>query len=386
MNSLTGKTGVFDNIAVENKQMISKRLGELGLTLEDTPQAIREKLNAWLIKLENKLSVQIGSADYNSIVAKALELENPGKGLFIKKAKALEMLKANPPQNILSHFGYGSVDKLVEKEGLEQVYSALRFIEPGEWMNKIFIGSYAGLTIADFEEREVQTIVLNEKWLQTAEKFLQKKYHNVSHLKELGVIFIIPIEINTDGELMRVFTLLLHYLNEVPFYSSLFRKFGGESDFAGKLISLLRGDVPLTQSPIANRQSIMIIQRYLAKDDPNDPRLFIPHVNPEAEHWYKAQKSLGKLPGFADITDYDFVGDFFTNNANLQTGVNTANNGEFISFSLIDLTMTLVKKGESKYLYHQQEALWNKIFIEYLGRGKMNQLIEENIIGGVIKL
>jgi len=47
--------------------------------------------------------------------------------------------------------------------------------------------------------------------------------------------------------------------------------------------------------------------------------------------------------------------------------------------------MSLVKKGEIKYLYHQQEALWNKIFIEYLGREKVNELIEENIIEGFIK-
>jgi len=50
------------------------------------------------------------------------------------------------------------------------------------------------------------------------------------------------------------------------------------------------------------------------------------------------------------------------------------------------LVMSLVKKGEIKYLYHQQEALWNKIFVEYLGRDKMNELIEENIVDGFIKL
>jgi len=47
--------------------------------------------------------------------------------------------------------------------------------------------------------------------------------------------------------------------------------------------------------------------------------------------------------------------------------------------------MSLVKKGQIKYLYHQQEALWNKIFSEYQGRERMNELIKENIISGFIE-
>ena len=57
-----------------------------------------------------------------------------------------------------------------------------------------------------------------------------------------------------------------------------------------------------------------------------------------------------------------------------------------VSFDLTDLIMSLVKKGQVKYLYHQQEALWNKIFSEYVGRERMNELIEEDIINGFIKL
>ncbi len=35
-----------------------------------------------------------------------------------------------------------------------------------------------------------------------------------------------------------------------------------------------------------------------------------------------------------------------------------------------------------KYLYHHQESLWNKIFTEYFGEEKMEELIKENIIKG----
>jgi hypothetical protein len=215
---------------------------------------------------------------------------------------------------------------------------------------------------------------------------MEKKYHNLSHLKELGAIFIVPIKIDTQGETTRLFTLLLHYLNEVPFYSSLFRRYGKDEDFAVKLMSLLRGDVSEDPLPDKERITWRIIQRYLAKDNPQDQRLFEPHVNPEAEHWYKAEASFAQMAAehghagsslFGFWKGLDFVGDLFE----------SANNGSMlISFDLIDMVMSLVKKGEVKYLYHQQESLWNKIFIEYFSRDEMNQLIDENIIKGYIEL
>lgn len=131
----------------------------------------------------------------------------------------------------------------------------------------------------------------------------------------------------------------------------------------------------------------LVIQRYLAKDDENDSRLFMPHINPEAEHWFRAEEDLGRLSrmlgrnegrlSLGYWTGLDFVGDFFKNNSG---------NEQLVSFDLIDLIMSVVKRVEIKYLYHQQEALWNKIFSEYLGRETMNRMIEENIIKGFIEL
>lgn len=299
------------------------------------------------------------------------------------------MLEKFPPQNMLDFFGCKTAAELVDKKGLSSVFSALRFTQNTEWMHKFFDEAYNDLTADDFEEREVELKVLEPEWLDAAEKFLEKKYHNLSHLKELGVIFIIPIQIDTPGETLRMLTLLLHYLNEVPFYSGLFKKFSKEQDFAGKVKSLLRGDVPKGKLPESENIAIRIIQRYLAKDNSDDFRLVEPHINPEAEHWYKAEENLRGLDSmiagaedgmFSRWQKLDFVGGFFSD------GLMGTGDEELVSFDLIDLTMSLAKKGEIKYLYHQQEALWNKIFIEYLGRDKLNELVEENIIDGLIKL
>ena len=149
----------------------------------------------------------------------------------------------------------------------------------------------------------------------------------------------------------------------------------------------MRGDVPSGPMLDGGKMTWRIVQRYLAKDNENDPRLFEPHVNPEAEHWYRAERDFGRLGRMMEEEDskmsfrfwigLDFVGDYFKDRNGQE---------QLVGFNYIDLVMSLVKKGHIKYLYHQQEALWNKIFLEYMGRETMNQLIEENIEKGFIEL
>lgn len=374
LGALTGKRGVIESIVEENKILVDRVLSGLRLDRDSPSWKVYKALIRRLTALDEKLSGLVK----NRLQEKALELIAPPKGFFIKKDKAADLLEKRKPYNLLNHFGYHSVRELIDREGFASTVSALRFTQSTEWMHSFFTDSYRRLQPGDFEEREVEVIELNDKWVDVARKFLEKKYHNVSHLKEFGVIFVIPFKSGAKGEALRVFMLLLHYLHEVPFYSRLFKKFSKEPDFTEKLKSLLRGDVLSVEeagrfTPHISRPTWLVIQRYLAKDDRHDLRLFLPHVNPEAEHWFKAQQSLSKLgPDFEFWEGLDFAGDYFDE--------------ELLSFDLIDSVMMLVKRGEVKYLFHQQEALWNKIFIEYFGRDKMNELIEENIIKGYIEL
>jgi len=394
MARVTGQKGVLEAIAAENDQLVKKSLAELGLPEDSSAEEIYGSLIGKLSHIDKHLFELLDKPDLSNMsnvcgkmCEVAFQVFPPPKGLFIKKEKVTQLLNKHKPDNLLKHFGYSSVDELVEKEGFSSVVSALRFAQNQDWMHKFFDEAYSNLRPSDFEERDVELIVLNQKWLEVAEKFLEKKYHNVSHLKEFGVIFVIPLKIDTPGETLRLFTLILHYLHEVPFYSSLFRRSMGNPDFNDKFKSLLRGDVPSGAIMESGKVVWRIVQRYLAKDNENDTRLFQAHVNPEAEHWFRAEGDLGRLArmlkkddgevGLSCWTGLDFVGGYFKDR-----------NGEeiLVSFNFIDLIMSLVKKGHIKYLYHHQEALWNKIFSEYMGRETMNRMIDDNIIRGFIEL
>ncbi len=405
MSVVSGKTGVLDAVVGNNDQNIDRALADLGLTRASTAEEVYGALTQKLLIIDNKLFELLDrpdlsklSDDPGKIRDTALNIFTPPKGFFIKKERVAELLEKDPPQSLLEHFGYQSASELIEKEGFASVVAALRFTQTEEWMHQFFDVAYKDLKPEDFEDRDVEIKIMDTKWLAIAEKFIGKKFHNVSHLKEYGIIFISPESMEPAGETLRMFLLLLHYLHEVPFYSGLFRKFLHDADFIPKLQSLLRGDVlEIQEARIKNQGSRtwLIIQRYLAKDDIHDPRLSMHHVDPEAEHWYRVAQNFQKLAevmndsggkfNIAYWTNLDHIGDFFVSTAPSSSKFATGSE-KLVSFDVVDLIMSLVTRGEVKYLYHQQEAMWNHIFSEYMGRDRMNQLTEDNIISGFIKL
>ena len=307
-------------------------------------------------------------------------------GFFLKEEKAREFLAAEPPKNVMKYLKYSSVEEMLAEEDLFEVYSSLRFVEDEEWMNGVFFKQYESLKPEDFEEREMRLQVLDAKWVGAADGFLKHKWHNISHLKEMGVVFVIPATFGIAGEILRMMSLIFHYLSEVPYYSDIFRKLAEKPSFSKNFISLLRGDVLDKKMQEGDKSLWFVVQRYLAKDDPNDWRLFVPHINPEAIHWLRAEENLieaGKrLDGNHDDLGFwfhlDWVGDFFKD----KDG-----NDILISFDLVDVVMSLVKKKEQvKFLYHHQEALWNKIFIEYFGREELVRRSQDHLLKGYFEI
>lgn len=393
LKTAAGKDDALKRIVEENERLMSMRLEELNVSsgsAEAIYLALIDKIRADDRKLAEYFMLRNISTEQGSrtILNFCKELANVGKGFFLKEEKARALILAEPPKNILKAMGYKSADELLKKEDLFEAYGALRFMEDRDWLNNVFFKQLEKITPDDFEEREIEVRALSAKWRDAARTFIKKKYHNVSHLKELGLIFVIPEELGIPGEVMRLFTLVLHYLHEIKFYSDLFKLYAQITEtrtFAARLISALKGDVlDVRFSEEQRGRKWMIVQRYLAKEDPYDWRLFEPHVNPEAIHWMKAEDDVARLGErfgkleFGFWRNLDFVGDYFSDASGVEV---------LVSFNLIDTVMSLAQERELvKYLYHHQEALWNKIFMEYIGKEKTEELIIKNFEQGFIKI
>ncbi len=393
LSQFTGKKGVFDRIIYENEVRIKDRLQKLGLSEDAHAKEVYDALigkveshDVWLCERtgSNKCSVP---QDFLNAIAIAKKVLKIPKGYFIKMEKAAELLKKTPPTKIIAYLGYRTVEEMLAKEDIVEILAALRFVEGNEWLNKSFFPQYNSLTPADFEDRAVEVRVLSEKWAKFAKIFVMKKWHNVSHLKEFGILFVIPTSLGISGELLRMLSLIFHYSHEIPFYSEIIKTLAEHpKTFVEHLLSLLRGDTLDKRLPENDSVQWLVIQRYLAKDDENDWRLFVPHINPEALHWHKAEDDLeASASSFGELgrglnfwRDLDWVGDFFHD----EMG-----NDILVSFDLVDTVMGLVKRHEQvKFLYHHQEALWNRIFIEYFGEAQLEEYCKKFLITGYFEL
>lgn len=396
-SEITGKRSVFDSIAKENDSIVEERIRWLGLSMNASAKEVYDALISKVEADDYKLSRAFGMPSWTSqkgceyvgnIAKKVIKNSGaPTRGFFLKKEKARELLEKEPPRKILAYLGYGSVEKMIEKEDLFEIFCALRFVEGNEWLNKKFFRFYEHLTPDDFEEREIEVRALSPKWNNVARVFVMKKWHNISHLKELGVVFIIPISLGISGELLRMMSLVLHYLHEVPFYSDMFRMICEErKTFSNNLISLLRGDVIETKISEGEKTLWLVVQRYLAKDDENEWRLFVPRINPEALHWARASLDLARIGEVIPLQggnlsfwkDLDWVGEYFKDDIGNDT---------LVSLNVVDTVMSLVQKKDLiKYLYHHQEALWNKIFQEYFGEKLLEKAMKKHLLRGYFEV
>lgn len=385
MSEVFGRRGVLEKICRENQKtidMVLKKLDSEETGAAHIKSILRKIIYTHEGELLKFLEIIEGKDKFEKAAALAKKIANIPKGFFLKKSHGADILKKRKPENLLKYLKLSTVEEAMSKYDVSELFSALRFVESDLWMHQTFEEVYSHFTPDDFEEREVEVRVLGPEWREISEKFVLKKHHNLSHLKEFGVIFLNPISEDIPGKFLRDFALFLHYFHEISFYSKLFRRYSSEDDFSDKLKSLLRGDVPEVYKTPPGEW--LIVQRYLYKENSNDPRLYMPRVNPESIHWMRGERDLTLFRAeearlnLGLWHDLDWVGGIFDHG-----------NEEVVSFDLEDNAMSLVSFMEGKnqsFNYHQREAMWTKLFFAYVG-GEENaeKLIVENFGKGTIK-
>jgi hypothetical protein len=407
LTKVSGKRDVLSSLAEENDARVRRALDALDCPPSVSAEELHEKLMAEVTKDDRAISKLLSESNLGtvkgceSVIELAKEIVGIPRGYFLKRDIAEHLLRRNPPQNLMRELGVDSIDVLLKEYSLEAIFPAVRFAEDKQWLNDVFFRPFETLSPHDFEEREAKIIVLPEKFREIGAQFAGKKLHHISHLKELGIIFVLPVEsedhTTPPGTALEILTLVLHYLYEVSYYSNIFRRYARDPRyFSANLVSALRGDVlPAPPDEEGGKRRFLIVQRYLAKDDPSDPRLFVPHLNPEAIHWRHVEEQLEVFAsthpesGLGFWRGLDFVSEFFPLSSSreqyLARGVSEA---ALISFDLIDNLISHNRHSSvfTKYLYHHQEALWNEIFFAYLGRAQVEQMLEENLEKGYIEV
>ena len=275
----------------------------------------------------------------------------------------------------MEKLGYDDIEQMFANEDFDEIYTALRFSEGSDWLNE-YDERLKTVTPDDYEERDIRIIAMDhDKYVDLAEHFTQKKLHNVTHTKEMGVIVVVPLrDAHSKGLTLKTLPLLLHYLNEVKLYSNFFKLKAKQPHFGKTVVETLIAD-PGTASQMAGQYvHWRVIQRYFGKlKDESHKEAFEPHVHPEDLHWRKAEDLLYEIDPEMDFwKGMDYVGLFF--------------DGAPVSVNFVDMSLSYANSipYEARYFYHMRESLWNEIFIRYMSYPNLERQVLQQLDNDMI--
>lgn len=384
LEKASGQQGIDARLIGEIAEKMRHGVEKIGLDPHDT--TAKELYGGLMSKMaEDNMRVTrlIGGTDPDDVramvplmVAAVKKMKVNRSAWVLKRSVAKKLLTQMPPKKLMSHLGYRSIDSMLKHENIDEIYTALRFSEGGEWLNK-YNELFKTIKPSDFETRDISLVVMDhDKYVDLATHFVEKKLHNITHTKEMGVIVVVPMHAERmKGITLKSLPLIFHYINEIRLYSAFFKLKQVNSNFGETVVETLIAD-PGKASQMAGQQvHWRVIQRYFGKlKDEAHPEAFQPHVQPEDLHWRRAEEMLAELdPEMKFWQGMDYVGKIYEGQSP-------------VTFNMMDVSLSYSngENYENRYVYHFRESLWNEIFMRYMGQKNLEDQILKQLDNDMI--
>jgi len=384
LEQASGRLGADVRLIADITEKAHVNMRELGLDPSNTTgKELYRALDARVATDNQRVAEIIGASDPDDVrhlipyMVKAANNVTFNRKVFVlKHDKAKEFLRQMPPRNLMKKLGYDEVEAMFAHEDFDELYPALRFSEGEKWLSQ-YNELFKTVTRKDYEERDIRIVVMDhDKYVDLAAHFVEKKLHNITHTKELGIIVVVPMHAERmRGLALKSLPLLLHYLNEVKLYSTFFKLKSHQKNFGEVVVTTLIAD-PGNASQMAGQYvHWRVIQRYLGRHRAEAPvEAFEPHVQPEDLHWRRAEDLLYQIdPALEFWKDRDYVG--------LPMNEETP-----VSFNLFDVSFAYSNSElyENRYVYHFRESLWNEVFVRYMSYSNLEHQILQQLDNDMI--
>ena len=345
---------------------------ELGLDPRDTTgEELYHTLQALIKKHDEFLAQAIGVTELTDTdellvcIVKAVERLAFTKSCWaIKPSVGKRLIRAMPPKKVMKQLGYKSIDSMLKRENIYEIYAALRLAESPTWLDR-FISSYRQLQTSDFETRNIKIISLSAKrWGDVPRNYVYHHHRNLTHLKEFGIIVVLPL----PGEHLRgicitVLSLLLYYVNEIRLYSTFFKLQQVKPNFADIFVTALRKDTSDTAMLAGQPLHWRAIQRHFGRLRRNAlPAIFEPYVQPDDLLWQQAETLLYRLePALKFWEGMDYVA--------------VPTKGRPISFNLMDNALGYCNQlpYSRRVGQHFRASLWDELWVRYMSQTTLEQ-------------
>ena len=380
----SGSRGIDVKLSTELDQNYQLKARELGLDQHDTHgQELYHALQALTEKHDLFLARSLGIKDPHNVAetltkikAKVDKLDIPMTCWAIKHSVAKKLLKQTPPKKVMKLLGYRSVDSMLKRENIDELFGSLRFVESDQWLIR-FVKTYKKLQPQDFETRKIKIIELPEKrWGIKANEYVRSKRLNITHLKEMGVVVLLPMPVSKlRGVCLAVLLLTLHYIDEIRTYSALFKLEQVRPDFAANLINTLINDPSDSFSLLGRPVHWRILKKHFGRSRVGYlPEVFEPHIQVDDMLWRRAEEVLYKIePALKFWESMEYSG--------------VSYGGKPVSFNLMDNAVNYCNNLDysERVTHHLQNSLWNELLTRYISHKDLEDMLLQQLDQGQTK-
>lgn len=378
LEQASGENSIDSRLISEIIINSKSKIKQLGLDADDTtPEELYVSLNNLAELHDGFLAKAIGGEDSSNVsdmlprITKYANNVAKSKSVWgIKHAVAKRQIKLIPPKQLMKKLGYRSIDSMLKRENIDDLFAGIRIIESTEYLAKFF-NNFSKLRPSDFESRKMSVRLLtHKKWEKVTNEYVRKTRSNLIELRELGSVIVtsIPVE-KLPGTTITVLPLILHQLNDIHTYSSFFKFEQVQYDF-GTILSNALQDKPISNVNMAGLDLSWNIVRdhfgKLAKSGVSD--IFEPHVHNDDLEKSIVEESLYKLePALHFWFGNEILGLPYSN------GV--------ISFNLMDVATNIVNnlaygENSTKYL---ADGLWDELLTRYLNEEPLHDQVLQQL-------
>ncbi|HSX53327.1 MAG TPA: hypothetical protein VLF90_03080 [Patescibacteria group bacterium] len=375
LERISGDPNIDVRLTAEIATKVRQKTRELGLDPADTTTKELYHALQGLVQIQDNFLVKaLGGSDPTDvsdllprIIKKVESLPQSKRCWVLKHSVAKRLLKDMPPKQVMKQLGHRSIDSMLKRENIDELFVALQLAQSQAWLER-FTASYKKLQPSDFEIRPISIVQFSPKrWKVLSKDFAIQNRHAITYVKELGIIAVLPIPVeHLRGICITLLPLLLHAMNEIRLYSAFFKLQQVKPDFAKIVITTLTsepvGMVSLAGQPLHWRT----IQRFYGRQSPSrHPEVFEPHVQPEDLQWQHAEELIYRIePALKFWEGLDYVG--------------APNSGQPVSLNLLDNAISYCNDlpyGQ-QMVTHFQDSLWNEVFMRYMD----NEPVEQQVL------
>lgn len=352
LEHFSGWQSIDVRLLADINHKVRAKTKELGLDPDDTTGP--ELYHALLAKAEQD-EQKLEHLSSEQLIKKIARAHRPYRVYALKHSVAKDVLRHHPPRRLMKHLHYRSIDSMLRRENIAELYTVLPAVESSRWLG-VFWKDLAKLQPSDFDSHEIELINMpKERWDSLNQKL------GVSNLALLGTVVVWP----NVGSKMSLSVQVAQNISLLRAECAYIKHHQVEADFGKRLVDTLQNGLKEPLKVARMPISWVAIFRHYGKRHPSEhTEFFGPHLLHEDIKVHHPLHTLAKVsPVFAWWQGLEYVA------KKAEKGV--------VSLNLADVLASRSKPYDQRNANYANESLWHEFIVRYL----QHPAVEQRIMG-----